>query len=178
MEPTVFDTTFKKCEECRDGYFYSEETKNCAKCPKDKPIEKNGQCEECPKETYYDSKAMLCVMCGAGSSFNETLQACATVIEPKCPLFGSYNKDKQMCECPADRPYTDGVECMACDLPHYWSEQTNKCEECKEGLVYNSIVKKCQLCPNDRPVEKDGKCEACPSNSHYDPVSKLCLACA
>ena len=43
------------------------------------------------------------------------------------------------------------------------------------GLVYNSIVKKCQLCPNDRPVEKDGKCEACPSNSHYDPVSKLSI---
>ena len=60
--------------------------------------------------------------------YNNTLKACVRVVQPKCPTFGTYNKDEQKCECPVDRPFTDGVECFACDVPNFWNVKTNKCE--------------------------------------------------
>jgi hypothetical protein len=98
--------------------------------------------------------------------------------KPVCPAFATYNDETQKCDCPTDRPYSDGYECFPCDLPNFWNTDKNTCDECDSGLVYNTNTKKCQLCPIEKPIEVDGKCLSCPDESHFDFDSGLCISCS
>lgn len=127
VEPTFFNSDFKRCEECRDGYVYNVAEEKCEKCPEEKPLENNGKCEACPEGTQYNEKAAVCIQCGDGSVYNDTLKACVLIAQPKCPAFATYNVAEQKCECPTDKPYTDGIECIACETTQFWNVDTNKC---------------------------------------------------
>ena len=121
---------FKRCEECKDGYVYNEDTKECRKCPRETPLEKDGKCLVCPSDTFYEESSGICMKCGKGSLYNSTLSACILVQKPHCPAFATYIPSTQRCQCPSDKPYTDGIECFACETPKFWNTETNKCEQC------------------------------------------------
>lgn len=94
-----------------------------------------------------------------------------------CPIGATFDQALKTCTCPPSSPYSNGVQCLSCDLPRYFDFGAKSCVSCAQGTVYNSVAKRCEGCPPSSPIEKDGVCLACPSGSHFDRAQKLCVSC-
>ena len=53
------------------------------------------------------------------------------------------NNNKVVMGCPAATPYSNGVVCMTCALPSFYNFNTNVCELCQPGLVFDVTTKTC-----------------------------------
>ena len=133
----------------------------------------------CPADSHYDSDKKVCFTCPEGTIYIEAQQACQTKVSSnttQCSEGAVYNFETKKCVCPEDKPYDNGVQCISCDLPHFWNAELKYCDQCEDGFVYNAGNEACENCPEDAPIEKDGRCVACPSGSHYN-WEEICIFC-
>jgi hypothetical protein len=49
--------------------------------------------------------------------------------------------------CPLDTPFFNGNKCIACPSPLYFSVLNAFCKKCSNGLVFDTINKKCSNIP-------------------------------
>ena len=119
------------------NHVYDTHLKRCVTCPSETPVtsEDRLKCVACPENYLFDPETSNCV------SF-----------EDYCDSGKVYNPATKHCGCPRDKPFFTGSECISCYLPQYWNHDTRACEWCKDNFVYNIHSKKCEACPEDRPV--------------------------
>ena len=85
------------------------------------------KCVACPEGTPILSKDKLkCIACPEGTEYREEDKVCVSYTE-LCESNYVYNPENQECECPADKPFDDGEQCVACYLPKYWNHDTLQC---------------------------------------------------
>jgi hypothetical protein len=82
--------------------------------------------------------------------WNATSKVCEKPVTLVCPVYAV--KVGGECVCPEERPYSDGVECLACEAPQFWNESAKQCSVCQPGLLYNTVTKTCEACPADKPL--------------------------
>ena len=128
------------------------------RCPEDTPIliEGESECSACPEGTLFDQDGETCKK-----------------LEDFCESNRVVNVQTRKCECPKEKPFDNGNECVTCYLPRYWNHDTKSCENCALNHVYSTTSKKCERCPEDNPVllEGDFQCSACPKDTLFDRES-------
>lgn len=45
--------------------------------------------------------------------------------------------------CPQDKPFTNGVICIACVLPQFFNMENGQCQSCPNGLLFNLTTRSC-----------------------------------
>lgn len=51
--------------------------------------------------------------------------------------------DNKLTPCPDAKPYYNGVVCVSCELPQYWSVSANLCKTCPKDQAFDINTKKC-----------------------------------
>ena len=51
--------------------------------------------------------------------------------------------DKKILGCPVDKPFSNGQQCVACEMPKFFNFQTNQCELCATDLSFDLNFRKC-----------------------------------
>lgn len=111
--------------------------KNALECPVDKPHFNNDtkDCQKCLDKEFFDYDLRKCTVCGSGLEVDVNTRKCAKRIvgvyqtslnthnllfegKPKAQFQEEYDNNKKtypsIQDCPTDKPYFDGFECIAC----------------------------------------------------------------
>lgn len=111
--------------------------KNALECPADKPHFNNDtkDCQKCLEKEFFDYDLRKCTVCGSGLEVDVNTRKCAKRVvgvyqtslnthnllfegKPKAQFQEEYNNNKKtypsIQDCPTDKPYFDGFECITC----------------------------------------------------------------
>ena len=172
--PQYWDTRTLSCESCPLGQHFNTTVAACVTCPSGYIFDPtryicylNTQCEmqgqiynsvmnrcECPSTYPYENlRLKKCEACESPRYWDYSKSACLTpTVDIKCPLYSTYNNYTQKCECPNDKPYLNGQECLSCEAPRYWNQTSQVCSQCGEGEIYNQNLQICEKCPLNAPI--------------------------
>lgn len=137
-------------------------------CPLSKPFVSGSECIACAPREYFSFDSERCESCARGTVFSVNTHSCIESIgtgvhqtnpttAPNLVLGGisiaqyesTYASNKasypDITDCPADRPYFDNINCVACTEPFpYFNMYSRLCQSCSEGSKYNSQTRECE----------------------------------
>lgn len=114
-------------------------------------------CISCSLPLYFNFTSSTCSSCPASEKFEPSTKSCvldASKVLYVSSLSGVSNyigtppnvpasTDKKILGCPADTPFSNSQQCVACVLPRFFNFQTNQCELCAIDLTFDVNLKKC-----------------------------------
>ena len=126
-------------------------------CTPQKPFFNGINCLSCSLPFYFNFTANACQGCTSYNMFNTTTKSC--VINPAQIYYTSsltgvnnyiglpkavpFNNNKKIVPCPPNTPFSNGIQCLACTFPQFYNFQTNLCEVCKTGMVFDTLTRTC-----------------------------------
>jgi hypothetical protein len=95
----------------------------------------------------------LCTRCNLDEELDTDKKTCRS--KPHYTNFSSVDNwnlgggqmpviDPNLTPCQDYKPYFNGVVCISCDLPHYWSISANLCKQCENGTTFDLNTKRCE----------------------------------
>lgn len=125
-------------------------------CPLSRPFFVGTECIACPQEfPVFNLLQRRCISCGPGGSVDTVTRKCVM----KGPtLKTNYDAPNYSLEglarippapptatqtCPISTPFFNGVKCIACALPSYFSVLNGFCKNCPNGQIFDALQKKC-----------------------------------
>lgn len=138
-----------------------------APCPDDKPHFNNDTktCESCSNDTFWNYEISTCMSCAAGEEIDPNTHKCGKRIVgvyqtsltspkllfdgiPKAQFQDEYNANKQkypkIQDCPTEKPYFDGFECIQCPAGNpLFSMLTKLCSSCPPNSIYDEQNRYC-----------------------------------
>ena len=175
-----FSIDGKKCTQCNDGYFFSEneecvDTKYCKISQN-----RNAFCEEC-SDGFYKSVQGFCTSsqnCQYSNRENGNCQGCISgyyldLSDNKCKSNLENNEfkhclvGKEKCEeCVFPYILSDDFKCT---VSQNCSVANNEvCEKCQSGYYLSKLDKKCTSVENCILVNYNGECLECEDNYHFN----------
>lgn len=89
----------------------------------------------------------------------------------ECPFKQIYNQKSKQCECPPEKKYFTGQECIACFHPKFFDFSDKTCKYCPNKQIYDVKLQKCIPCPEDYPLFSGDECVKCPPNTYYNKTT-------
>lgn len=119
----------------------------------------------CPPPNYWDSKNLVCAVCGSGLVYVPELKRCEI-----CPTAAPLIINGQCKSCPSGSNYDKYNQvCVVCSVDSRFNAVTGQCElipvdqpapTCSIGATYNKNLGIC-ICPQELPYDNGAVCLAC-----------------
>lgn len=89
----------------------------------------------------FDSLSKQCVVDASKIYYSSSLNGVSNYIGTP-PILAS-TKGKVVRPCPANTPFSNGMQCVECSTPKFFNFITNLCEKCSNDLIFNISSKSC-----------------------------------
>ena len=118
--------------------FYDAISETCIKCETPDPIFNMfaKECTHCQQDEELDVEKRICKSKPHYTNFSK-------VLNWKLDGGNLPEIDKTLTPCPIEKPYFNGVICISCDLPLYWSVSGNLCKKCDGGFSFDMNTRNC-----------------------------------
>lgn len=109
-------------------------------------------CISCTLPLFFNFSSQVCSACDSSYSFDINTKDC--VLDPSKVYFtNSLNgvsnyignppiiadlSNKVTKACPAEKPFSNGKQCVECSSPKFYNFQSNQCEKCSNNLIFNA----------------------------------------
>lgn len=98
-------------------------------------MDENNNCKFCSNILIYDISQKQCKTCENGTFYNSVTHQCeknylkfnSNLTDNQNYVGTLPNIDSQIGFCPNDKPYFNGLSCISCSPPMYFSFITNLC---------------------------------------------------
>lgn len=119
-------------------------------CPLTAPFFNGQNCIGCPDASFFDFGSLICKVCPNGTIFDKNTHLCVyqkfnTYVDKDSKNYccGVLANDTTVQTCPKETPFFNGKQCVACQMPAYFSIQTLSCSLCPEGQGFSLVQYKC-----------------------------------
>ncbi len=138
---------------------------------------------------FWDSSANACQTCGAGYTYNATLNTCAKCSSgsyllatnncTSCPAGQTYDATTNTCQSCSSGSYDPATnDCTSCPAGQTYDSTTQTCQSCPAGQTYNPTTNQCEICSSGSYVSSTGTCSSCPGGQTWNSSTNQCESCA
>ena len=160
------DTPICTYQNCDLGQTWSSEACSCV------------QCTSCAPGYHFSGVGCECVSDGTPIVLecqSPRVLVNGNCVCPSCTGGQVLTGNNCTCSCPLNKPYWDGMNCIACDSPKVWQNKQCVCPACSGGQVITDEKNCTCSCPSEKPYWDGNECIECKSPRQW--INGECIAC-